>query len=138
MKNFGNTVKWILSIVSFLFSLIVLCKCFPRLIEIPNETGFDYIGLIVGILALLVTMLIGWQIYNALSLEQKVSNIKKEYDGLKDKSEALARQIFGQLYLDLGPERFSKNIIILNATEDVQLIIKLGIKYAIEYSHRYS
>ena len=124
--------------MSFLFSLIVLCKCFPRLIEIPNETGFDYIGLIVGILALLVTMLIGWQIYNALSLEQKVSNIKKEYDGLKDKSEALARQIFGQLYLDLGPERFSKNIIILNATEDVQLIIKLGIKYAIEYSHRYS
>ena len=108
------------------------------MIEIPNETGFDYIGLIVGILALLVTMLIGWQIYNALSLEQKVSNIKKEYDGLKDKSEALARQIFGQLYLDLGPERFSKNIIILNATEDVQLIIKLGIKYAIEYSHRYS
>ena len=49
-------------------------------------------GLIVGILALLVTMLIGWQIYNALNLDRKVSDIKKEYDGLKDKSEALARQ----------------------------------------------
>ena len=80
MKNIGNTVKWILSIVSFVFSLIVLCKCFPQLIEIPNETGFDYIGFIVGVLSLLAATLIGWQIYNAMNLDRKVSDIKKEYD----------------------------------------------------------
>lgn len=73
--------------ISVIASVIAICRTHPRV-----ELGFDYMGLIVGILALLVTMLIGWQIYNALSLEQKVSNIKKEYDGLKDKSEALARQ----------------------------------------------
>lgn len=73
--------------ISVIASVIAICRTHPRV-----ELEFDYIGLIVGILALLVTMLIGWQIYNALNLDRKVSDIKKEYDGLKDKSEALARQ----------------------------------------------
>lgn len=73
--------------ISLLASVTAICRTCPR-----TELDFDYMGLIVGILALLVTMLIGWQIYNALSLEQKISNIKKEYDGLKDRSEALAQQ----------------------------------------------
>lgn len=72
---------------SLVASVTAICRTHPR-----TELGFDYMGLIVGILALLVTMLIGWQIYNALNLDRKVSDIKKEYDGLKDKSEALARR----------------------------------------------
>lgn len=46
MKDWENAIKWLLSIISFLFSLAVLCKAFPRFIKIPNETGFDYIGFI--------------------------------------------------------------------------------------------
>lgn len=87
MKPHERWAIYPLLLFSLLASVIAICRTCPR-----AELGFDYIGLIVGILALLVTMLIGWQIYNALSLEQKVSNIKKEYDGLKDKSEALAQQ----------------------------------------------
>lgn len=87
MKTHERWAIYPLLFFSLLASVIAICRTHPRV-----ELGFDYIGLIVGILALLVTMLIGWQIYNALSLEQKISNIKKEYDGLKDRSEALARQ----------------------------------------------
>lgn len=72
---------------SLVASVTAICRTHPRV-----ELEFDYIGLIVGILALLVTMLIGWQIYNAMNLDRKVSDIKKEYDGLKGRSEALAQQ----------------------------------------------
>ncbi len=73
--------------ISVIASVIAICRTCPRV-----ELDFDYMGLIVGILALLVTMLIGWQIYNAMNLDRKVSDIKQEYDGLKDRSEALAQQ----------------------------------------------
>ena len=82
---------------------------------------------------------VGEEIYQLIMSRNPLSNeVEVDLDKIKSMTTYCARQIFGQLYLDLGPERFSKNIIILNATEDVQLIIKLGIKYAIEYSHRYS
>lgn len=87
MKPHERWAIYPLLLFSLVASVTAICRTHPR-----TELGFDYMGLIVGILALLVTMLIGWQIYNALNLDRKVSDIKKEYDGLKDKSEALARQ----------------------------------------------
>lgn len=82
MKDWENAIKWLLSVISFLFSLAVLCKAFPRFIEIPNETGFDYIGFIIGVLSLLVTVLIGWNIYSVIDLR----NIKSELEEVKSDS----------------------------------------------------
>lgn len=82
MKDWENAIKWLLSIISFLFSLAVLCKAFPRFIKIPNETGFDYIGFIIGVLSLLVTVLIGWNIYSVIDLR----NIKSELEEVKSAS----------------------------------------------------
>lgn len=46
----------------------------------------DYIGVIIGILSLLVTMLIGWQIYNAVTIEKKIKDeVKQISNTLKDK-----------------------------------------------------
>lgn len=87
MKPHERWAIYPLLLFSLLASVTAICRTHPRV-----ELGFDYMGLIVGILALLVTMLIGWQIYNAMNLDRKVSDIKKEYDGLKDRSEALAQQ----------------------------------------------
>lgn len=87
MKTHERWAIYPLLLFSLVASVTAICRTCPR-----TELDFDYIGLIVGILALLVTMLIGWQIYNAMNLDRKVSDIKKEYDGLKDRSEALAQQ----------------------------------------------
>lgn len=38
---------------------------------------FDYQGVIVGVLSLLVTALIGWQIFNVVEVSEKVSGIKE-------------------------------------------------------------
>lgn len=70
-----------LSIASIIFSVAAICVSLPS----APELGFDYIGVIVGILSLLVTVLIGWQIYNAVAIEQKIRNeVKHASDALKD------------------------------------------------------
>lgn len=73
--------KWIVGIllsVNFICSLTALCFCCPR-----NESlSFDYIEVIIGILSLLVTILIGWNIFYALGirkeLRSKIDNVRIE------------------------------------------------------------
>ena len=43
-----------------------------------------------------------------------------------------AKQIFGKLYVDLGSENFFERIEILNASDDLKSIIKIGIQSAIQ------
>lgn len=57
-----------LSIAAIICSVVAICVSLP---SVP-ELGIDYIGVIVGILSLLVTMLIGWQIYNVITIDKKI------------------------------------------------------------------
>jgi tetratricopeptide (TPR) repeat protein len=57
-----------LSITAIICSVVAICVSLPS----TPELGIDYIGVIVGILSFLVTLLIGWQIYNAVTIEKKV------------------------------------------------------------------
>ena len=68
MKGRGY-ISVILSLMSLVISIVCLCRTYPR------ELGFDYLGWIVGILALLITILIGWQIYTVVD----VRNSQKRY-----------------------------------------------------------
>ncbi len=66
-----NRIAWIalgLSVVAAITSVIAISIAAYRS---PN-LGFDYQGVIVGILSLLVTILIGWQIYNALEIKKEI------------------------------------------------------------------
>ena len=45
-----------------------------------------------------------------------------------------AKQIFGRLYLELGSEKFFERVKILNANDDLKIIIKMGIQNALEES----
>lgn len=47
-----------------------------------------------------------------------------------------AKQIFGKLYLELGSEVFFEKIEIKSASDDLQLIIMLGIQSAIDDDER--
>lgn len=53
------------------FSIISLCNSLPR------NSGMDYIGVIVGILSLLVTILIGWNIYTVVDFNRKNNSIER-------------------------------------------------------------
>ena len=43
-----------------------------------------------------------------------------------------AKQIFGRLYLELGAEAFFDKIILTNTSNEMKLIIKIGIQNALE------
>lgn len=45
-----------------------------------------------------------------------------------------AKQIFGELFITLGQDDFLKKIKILNANNDLKIIINMGISSAIEDS----
>lgn len=74
-----ENLSLLLSIISSVISIISICIAAYR----SPELGFDYMGIIVGILSLLVTILIGWQIYNFIysreEINKAIKNIITEY-----------------------------------------------------------
>lgn len=85
IKNNINDMKIrtiiLLNFPALVFSIMALCMTHP------NQLGFDYLGAIVGILAILITVLIGWNIYQLIDLknirknyEARINEIKKDFD----------------------------------------------------------
>jgi hypothetical protein len=61
-----------LVLLSLILSIISLCNSHPC------TNGLDYIGVIVGILSLLVTILIGWQLVNYFVVEKRMRGYAKK------------------------------------------------------------
>ena len=55
-----------LSILAIILSILAICFSLPR-----TELSFDYLGFITGILGVLVTVLIGWNIYAVIDFRQE-------------------------------------------------------------------
>ena len=64
-------------IICVIISVTSLVMVSPR----NNNLGFDYIGVIIGLLSLIVTILIGWQIYSTINIKTLIS--KEVTDSLK-------------------------------------------------------
>lgn len=73
MKKFLSYTQTALSLIAIVLSIIAVCVTYPR----NEDSGLDYIGIIVGILGALVAILIGWQLYNALNLKELVVDTEK-------------------------------------------------------------
>ncbi len=74
-----------LPIISSILSIgaIIFCSaCLPRVISNINP-GYDYLGIIIGILALFITFLVAWQIWQVIDTKNTISDFKKEIDRLK-------------------------------------------------------
>lgn len=74
-KNKKDIFPIILGIINFVLLIPLLCMHFPRIID--SNLGFDYMGIIVGVLSLLVTVLVGWNIFNTLEFKKELEQIKK-------------------------------------------------------------
>lgn len=122
MKNWERIIICSLSTSSFLFSLIVLCRCFPRLIEIPNETGFDYIGFIVGTLSFLVAILAIMFGYNIFDFKGRVKEeINRETQKFETKMVEMERRIRGYSeYLTLLQSYFRHRDLAVKYKNDEQ------------------
>jgi hypothetical protein len=81
MKN-RDYISLGLSLMALVISIVCLCRTYPR------ELGFDYIGLIVGVLALLTTILIGWQVFILIDLkglQKQCRDVIKETEATQHK-----------------------------------------------------
>lgn len=58
-----------LSVASLLVSIYVICTYSPRC-----DLSFDYLGFIVGLLSLCAVFTVGYQIYNALTVERRIKD----------------------------------------------------------------
>lgn len=87
-----------LSMVSLLISIIAICIAGYR----TPELGFDYQGVIVGILSLLVTILIGWQIYSMIDAKNIISNIREDVDSVAIAANRQAHQLSAAVYGSLA------------------------------------
>lgn len=68
---------------------IVMAERYPR-----TGLGFDYLGLIVGILSILVTILIGWQIYTVINIRETAKAISKTRAEFSHESERNLTQTY--------------------------------------------
>lgn len=86
-STFFTIVTMVVSYVNLLmipFVIWSICRSFPRDIQL------DYWGIILAILGLLTTVLIGWQIYSIMRLEDIKKSVKKtENDNLQNITNSL-------------------------------------------------
>lgn len=78
------------SIIMILFCCVVaihyLCVCLPRHLEIKESNtyyqnmGVDYLGLIVAIFAIIVTLLVTWQIYSTIKAKEELKDFTDQFD----------------------------------------------------------
>lgn len=87
----NTTQKWLLgicillSVCALVLSIVATCRTCARTL------GIDYLGVIVGVLALIVTILLGWQIFQIINLKSTESSIKSMLnESARDTYKALA------------------------------------------------
>jgi len=69
-------------------AISALVVSLPRTVDSNNPTSLDYQGTIVAIFSLLVTVLIGWQIYSALGIDRRVYKSEKRIASLLSQFQA--------------------------------------------------
>lgn len=81
--DYLKAIAWVVVPFCLLGSLHYLFIFFPRTVceednhILFNHLGFDYFGVIVGFFTLLVTFLIGWNIYSTINAKEELERTKE-------------------------------------------------------------
>ncbi len=95
-----------LSIAAIICSVVAICVSLPS----APKLGIDYIGVIVGILSLLVTMLIGWQIWNVIAIDKKIDGkVKQTSDSLTESINVTKKEMIE--YIEKANEKSQTEIM---------------------------
>lgn len=68
----------ILSSIAAILSIVAICVSCPR-----TGMSLDYLGLLTGILGVLVTVLVGWNIYMIIDFKQEKGRLRQYFDDQK-------------------------------------------------------
>lgn len=76
---------------------------------------------------------VGQTIYSLIKEAVKDNGTAEvELGSIKSMATFCAKQIFGNLYLELGASNFFEKILLKNANTDLRIIIKIGIEHALK------
>lgn len=75
---------------------------------------------------------VGREIFSLIKEALKTGEVTVDLTGVKSMATFCSKQIFGQLYIELGPEEFYSKIKISHANDDIKVIIRMGIVSAIK------
>ena len=73
-----STGAFILSSVAIVLAIIAICVSMPR-----ADVSVDYLGMITGMLGILVTVLIGWNIYTIIDFKQEQEKLQRYFEEQK-------------------------------------------------------
>lgn len=125
-----------LSLLAFVISIVALAVFFCKVKPYCVVTIDTYIGVIAGFIGIAVTLLIGYQIYNALDLRQRINAVEK----LKESWEHQQQQ------LEMLKNEQAEGFEIIQArlfhktpgmTLDAFLHFHSAIKYALSVDHKH-
>ncbi len=71
-----NKTSLIISIISIIISVVAVCFSYLRM----ETVDYNWMEVAIGILSLLTTILIGWQIYNVITFESRLKEEKKNIE----------------------------------------------------------
>src|SRR5690348_2824475 len=76
---------------------------------------------------------VGATIYGIIKKDIDAGEILEiDLANIKSMATYCAKQIFGNLYVELGPHKFYEVILIKNASNDLKTIINIGIQHALK------
>lgn len=76
-----------LSLLAFVISLVALCVFICKVEPYSVVTIDTYIGVIAGFIGIAVTLLVGYQIYNAVDLRQRIRAVERLRESLENQQQ---------------------------------------------------
>lgn len=99
-----------LSVIAIIFSITAICLAYTN----AKPLSWDIAGVLVSILSILVTVLIGWQIYTIMDIGKRIDNqVNIKISEYKDQAHKLNdiehAHLYGQMYLRDGIANMENN-----------------------------
>ncbi len=141
--DFTEKIKGIykyVQIIAWIGVFFCVCVCLHYLCGYcPREKSLveaDYMGVVVGILAAMITLLVGWNIYSTIKAKDELKETQKE---IKDGFEARIKELESQIVKISNHQAKNDGIIEASETSNYWNRIKdvtLGLKEQNEYDKR--
>lgn len=92
-----NWISLAISTVALIASFVAVARLAPT-----QGIDFDYLGVIIGILSFLVTLLIGYQIYTVINVKEELKEVRQLRKEIDEKMKANADELSDEFRSELG------------------------------------
>lgn len=115
-------IFFITNILLASINFLILAVGCPR----TSNLGFDYMGVIVAVLGLLVAIMLGWNIYTAIDNRSEITQLKTEATKLKWRSDLIFASIhsdFANIEIELFCQKPNSQCAYAVARHSIEAIV---------------